>query len=272
MIDPEFESILVVFQNPEEGRLYAYDDWYTNVHIRDAMRLDGAIATQRFIVHDEQLILNGTKVAPVHWAHTIYEWQSAAKSVQGHLDRAGTPLMDISHYGSFAGLRDYFFRPVFLSHGWSREAGFRLGSRAVLTAMIVPEPGSEAAFINWFSEVHAPATLAMPGFATAGLFVLHDEQSLPHPSHFSMVAIYGLSDASQALAAWGARHDAVSDEDLGGHVAEVETTCWQQRIDRLRAETVANASADAKANEHRAREAYRDSYLTADVLFAGLAG
>lgn len=100
------ESILVVFQNPVVGRLNAYDDWYTNIHIRDAMRLDGAIATQRFVVSDDQLTRDGVRFVPDHWAHTIYEWESAAKSVEGHRARAGTPEMEISKDGSFENLRD----------------------------------------------------------------------------------------------------------------------------------------------------------------------
>ena len=110
------ESILIVYQNSAEGRLKEYDDWYTHIHIRDAMRLEGAIATQRFAVSDDQPVIGGKRVIPGYFAHTIYEWESAAKSVAGHSTRAGTLLMEITRDGSFVGLRDYFYRPVFLSY------------------------------------------------------------------------------------------------------------------------------------------------------------
>ena len=97
MTHESFESILVVFQNPVTGRREPYvTHWYTNIHIRDAMRLEGAIATQRFVVADDQPVLGGERVVPGYWAHTVYEWESAAKSVQGHAARAGTPLMEIT--------------------------------------------------------------------------------------------------------------------------------------------------------------------------------
>jgi hypothetical protein len=261
----DLESILVVFQNPAEGHLYAYDDWYTNVHIRDAMRLDGAIATQRFIVHDDQLVLGGRKVTPGHWAHTIYEWESAAKSVQGHHELGATPLMEITRNCSFINLRDYFYRPNFLSHGWNRETGFRTGD-TVLTAMIKPKAGTERSFAEWFQNAHAPATLSLPGFATCGLFTLHEEQSLPNPCPFPLVAIYGLTDARTALPAWSARYDAKGECDLSAQVEDLEATCWHKRINRLRAEEVRTPKAQAEAEEQRAREAYRDTYMSREEL------
>lgn len=193
------ESIFVVYQNPAAGRLAEYDDWYTNIHIRDAMRLDGAIATQRFCVGDQQLSLDGQPGVPEHWAHTIYEWQSAAKSVAGHHDRAGSALMEISRDCAFEALRDYFYQPQYLSHGWRPEAGFRRGAD-ILTALIAPSVDSRA-FAQWFEAEHVPDTLAMPGFGSAALFSLHQEQSLPHPAEYPMVAVYGLTDVSAALAA-----------------------------------------------------------------------
>jgi len=269
--DP-LESILIVFQNPAEGKQDMYDDWYTNVHIRDAMRLDGAIATQRFIRAPEQLVLNGKPVAPAYWAHTIYEWESAAKSVEGHTNRAGTPLMEITRDCEFKNLRDYFFRPVFLSHGWSRESGFRRGSN-ILTALIVPPKAGDAAFIDWFQNQHAPDTLALGGFGSIGLFSLHEEQSLPHPFHFPLVAIYALTDRAAALRNWAARHDAGSSHDLFAQANEVEIGCWQPRIARLLASDVLTPPPAALAEETRARELYAGNYFTqaelGDLLFAG---
>ena len=265
-----FESILVVFQNPVPGRREPYDDWYTNIHIRDAMRLDGAIATQRFIVADDQPVLGGGRVVPGYWAHTVYEWESAAKSVQGHAARAGTPLMEITRDGSFSGLRDYFYRPVLLSHGWTREKGFRRG-HDILTAMIVPPAGREAEFIEWFTERHAPDTLMLESFGSIGLFSLHEQQSLPVPCRFPLVAIYGLNDRARALKAWADRHDAGSDAALPAQAKDVEIGCWQARTGRLLAEDVANPSAAAAAEERRARAAYSANYLTQSEIARVLA-
>lgn len=264
----KLESILVVYQNAVTGRLAQYDDWYTNIHIRDALRLDGAIATQRFCIGDEQPVLEGETVAPQHWAHTIYEWSSAQKSVDGHNERAGTPLMEVSRDCVFEGLRDYFYRPEYLSHGWSPEHGFRRGTE-ILTALIQP-PGDWRAFVAWFETQHASHTLAMPGFASVGLFSQHEAQSLPVAPEYPLVAVYGLSDRPAALKAWAERHDARSDNDLSPHVAKLEIGAWQPRIDRLLAQDVANPSAEAAAREAEAREKYAGNYLTQGELSAAL--
>jgi hypothetical protein len=254
------ESILIVFQNPREGRRESYDDWYTHVHIRDAMRLDGAIATQRFVTADEQPAGD-----PGYFAHTIYEWESAAKSVAGHNERAGTPRMDITGDCSFEALRDYFFRPVFLSHGWTREAGFRRGD-SVMTVLILPPEGEEQAFARWFEERHAPAVLALEGIGSAGLFSYHEEQSLPEPLRFPLVAVYGVTDRAAAVRAWSAAAGTGSDADLAAHAREIEAGCWQPRIARLRAEEVADPDPASAAEEARARAAYADRFLSQQQL------
>lgn len=269
MAERALESILVVYQNPREGLLSAYDDWYTNVHIRDAMRLDGAIATRRFVVHARQPVIDGQRVTPWHWAHTIYEWESAAASVAGHHERAGTPRMQITGDASFTRLRDYFFRPLHLSHGWTRAQGFRRGE-AVLTALI--DPGEDPdAFAAWFAQDHAPASTALPGIGSAALFTLHEAQSLPIACDFPMVAIYGLTDVDAALAAWSARHAAAEPTDLSARAARYEIGCWEPRTPRLLAEDVLNPSPEALAEEERARAAYHDRYLTQEQLAAELA-
>jgi hypothetical protein len=242
----------------------AYDDWYTNVHIRDAMRLEGAIATQRFVVSEDQLVLQGRRVIPGHWAHTIYEWESAAKSVAGHRVRATTPMMEISRDGDFRNLRDYFYRPWFLSHGWSRESGFRRGVD-VLTALIVPAADDER-FLRWFRDEHVRAVLALEGFASVGLFRLHTEQSLPHPARFTTAAVYSLNRRGPALEAWSAAQAGDGAGNLLARSAELEATCWVPRTARLRAEEVACATPAAAAEERRARAAYQDRYLSSAEL------
>lgn len=259
MDGPGLESILVVFQNPVEGRLSAYDDWYTHIHIRDAMRLDGALATQRFVVHPLQPVLDGQRAMPYHWAHTIYEWESAAASAQGHAARAGTPEMAITRDASFAGLRDYFFRPRHLSRAWSLERGFREGD-SVLSVLL--QPGTdEAAFTDWFAKEHAPWATGLTGIETAGLFSLHEEQSLPAPCPWPMIAIYGLSDAAAALAAWSQGQDGGAPQALRRRVRRMEAGCWEKRIDRLLARDVLTPPPAAAATEARARSNHAGNYL-----------
>ena len=47
--------ILLVLSNAAGGRDNEFDDWYTNVHLRDVLAVDGFVAAQRFRLADAQL-------------------------------------------------------------------------------------------------------------------------------------------------------------------------------------------------------------------------
>lgn len=136
----------------------------------------------------------------------------------------------------------------------------------MLTALIIPQANEPTAFISWFCTHHVADTLARPGFGSIGLFSLHEEQSLPLPSRYPLVAIYALSDRGAALRAWANRHDAGSDADLSARARELEVGCWQPCIPRLRAIEVAQPDPAAMAEERRARAAYADRFLTQSEL------
>lgn len=265
MQERPFESTLVVFQNPIEGRQRAFDDWYTNIHLRDAMRLDTAIAGQRFIQADRQLSLGGQTVVPTHWAHTIYEWSDAAKCLQDHLDMVCTPKMEVSKDGDLHGIREYFGRAVYLSHRWNKSLGFRRGVD-VLTAMIKIDPARQNEFIAWFERDHTPALLAEPGFASASLFALHEVQVLP--PEFTLFAHYGLYDSPVALAGWEAAFGRGTPLDIAAQCDFAEVTCWQPRTRRMRPRDMRRPSAHAAAEEQRARAELADRFLTRRELAA----
>ena len=48
------EAILVVMTKAHPGREADLDDWYTNIHVRDALRFRGSISAQRFIRSADQ--------------------------------------------------------------------------------------------------------------------------------------------------------------------------------------------------------------------------
>jgi hypothetical protein len=43
---------LVVMSNPVEGRTEEYNDWYTNQHLADVLRVDGFKAARRFQISE----------------------------------------------------------------------------------------------------------------------------------------------------------------------------------------------------------------------------
>ena len=83
------QPVLTVLINPVAGREDDFNDWYTNVHIRDVMRFAGSIRVQRLLASAVQLeepghnILRSTIHSIPHcsrvsimmrWAHA--EWSS----------------------------------------------------------------------------------------------------------------------------------------------------------------------------------------------------
>ena len=45
---------LIVLTNPVEGRDGEYNDWYTNTHLHDVLKIPGIIGAQRFRRSDTQ--------------------------------------------------------------------------------------------------------------------------------------------------------------------------------------------------------------------------
>ena len=172
-MEPELESVLLVFQNALPGREHEYDQWYTNVHIRDVMRLDGSLAVQRFIRSRLQLGHGGESVHH-HAAHTIYELSSYLDCIKGHGDTAFTERMPISTAGTGEGVFDFYFAPVSLSHGWNLVDG--LGNDGdVVTARVSVAERQEERFERWFSDDHLPWLLADDEANTVALFRLLPE-------------------------------------------------------------------------------------------------
>jgi hypothetical protein len=90
---PRFK--LIVMSNPVEGREDEYNDWYSNTHLRDVLRVvPGMVAAQRFRRTAAQA---GNTAQPYEYL-AIYECE--ADDVQIVIDglkaRAGTPDMPIS--------------------------------------------------------------------------------------------------------------------------------------------------------------------------------
>ncbi len=72
--------ILLVLSNADGGRDDEFNDWYTDVHLRDVLAVDGFVAAQRFRVADAQL--QPDRPAP-HRYLAIYEIEA---------DDPGAPL------------------------------------------------------------------------------------------------------------------------------------------------------------------------------------
>lgn len=100
---------LIVFTNPVEDREDEYNDWYTNIHLPDVLRVPGVIGAQRFRRGETQ-----RDAGPYPWRYlAIYECETDDVSkVIGELKaRGGTELMRMTD--SLAEERFVcFFKPI----------------------------------------------------------------------------------------------------------------------------------------------------------------
>ena len=64
---PKFN--LLALTNPIEGREDEFNEWYTNVHLADVLKLPGVVAAQRFVLSDKQ-----HRPPPFDWKYlAVYE-------------------------------------------------------------------------------------------------------------------------------------------------------------------------------------------------------
>ena len=90
----EKQYVYLVLSNAVEGRDDEFNDWYTNRHIVDVLKIDGVIAAQRFQLAPEQ-----RRDPPFPYRYlTIYEvLASAARHVMDTLRRdSGSLVMPVS--------------------------------------------------------------------------------------------------------------------------------------------------------------------------------
>ncbi|HEY3695850.1 hypothetical protein [Phenylobacterium sp.] len=81
---------LVVMTNPVEGRADEYNDWYSNQHLSDVLRLPGVMAAQRFKI--------GEGFDGPHKYMALYQMETSdpAGVLAELTKRANTPEMPIS--------------------------------------------------------------------------------------------------------------------------------------------------------------------------------
>ena len=85
---------LVVMTNPVEGRDGEYNDWYTNTHLDDVLKIPGITGAQRFHRSDTQ-----RDDGPFPWGYlAIYECETDdLRSIIRELKtRGGTQLMGMT--------------------------------------------------------------------------------------------------------------------------------------------------------------------------------
>jgi hypothetical protein len=239
------EALLVVLSRPLPGRDEDFNDWYSNIHIRDAMRFRGSVATQRFRLADHQIAGYHN---PLGWKYlALYEVSDAARFTREHIEAIGTVRQQISDAFDVSVVNDYHY--YFLQ--FRDNAPGETAEGGVILEQIKARAGHQAEFQRWYNDDYLPAAARRPG-VKSGAFLTYRPvgQMLPTDPEFDFVAVYHLSDAA-------ARHRWPGPTLLTAsplvEPAPLAITCWDVLIPRLTKDAVLHPTSELLACEERAR-------------------
>ncbi|MDP2731609.1 MAG: hypothetical protein Q8O63_00630 [Hoeflea sp.] len=85
---------LIALTNPVDGRDDEFNDWYTNEHLDDVLKLPGMVAAQRFCLNDVQ-----HRKGPLEWKYmAVYEIEidDISETLGALAAASGTDAMKLS--------------------------------------------------------------------------------------------------------------------------------------------------------------------------------
>ena len=238
------EAILVVLSKPLPGRDADFEDWYSNIHLRDALRFRGSIAAQRF----------GRSELQSHALPDSFDWRSLAlyevfdpaRFSREHWESVDTDRMMISDAFDDSVLEDYHYYPLaFRDHAPGTE--HRGG---VILERMNPAPGRESDFAAvYLREVFAVA-IDRPGVRSGAFLMFRPEgQLMPTPASHAFVAIYRI-DGPAAIAAW---RDAPPIDGALVDRSSLTISHWEPITRRITEDDVIHSDEEGIAREAQAR-------------------
>lgn len=256
------EAILVVLTKALPGREADLDDWYTNIHIRDALRFRGSIAAQRFIRSASQPM---ELTASFDWqCLALYDVFDAERFSREHWDNALTSRMMVSDAIDDTVLEDYHYYPLAFRDNDPGTAH----SGGVILEQVNPVAGQDGALRDWYVDEYLPQAVQRPGVQSASFLMFRTYgQMIPTTPSYSHVGIYKINDA-ETWKAWQGTpllSDAPS-VDQGS----VRVTHWDRLTGKLTKDAVQHPTSPGLAAEEAARLRMGDRVLTggADKLGA----
>lgn len=238
------EAQLVVLTNAVEGRDADFNDWYSNIHARDTMRMRGALAQQRFSFSDDQVQDFDGEFPAKYLA--LYDVYDARWFTQEHIDRARTPYMIIEDSLDMSRLDDFFYYP--LAYRDKKPRAF--ADCGVVLEQMQAKPGEEVAFREWFADEYMPSRFRQDGIVTASFLGFEDYgQMMPYPPAHNHVAIWRLEDEA-ARDHWRQGNPLADCPHLESNTA---ISCWDVTSRRLIKDHVTYPDAQSLAREEAAR-------------------
>ncbi|MEY2943087.1 MAG: hypothetical protein RLY97_1101 [Pseudomonadota bacterium] len=248
------EAVLVVLTKARLGREADLDDWYSNIHIRDALRFRGSIAAQRFSRSADQPM---DLPASFDWqCLALYDVFDAPRFSREHWENALTSRMMVTDAFDDSVLEDYHYYPLAFRDN-DPETPHRGG---VILEQLNAAPGQDAAFRDWYIDEYLPQAARRAGVQSAGfaMFRQYGQMIPTTPSH-QYVGIYKVNDS----AAWQRWQDSpLLTEAACVDQASMRITHWDWLTAKLTKDAVQNPDSQGMAAEEAARLRMGDRVLT----------
>ena len=248
------EAVLVVLTKAHPGREADLDDWYTNIHIRDALRFRGSITAQRFVRSAHQPMA----VPPEYdWQYfALYDVFDPERFSREHWENALTSRMMVTTAIDDSVLEDYHYYPLAFRNNDPDTAH----SGGVVFEQFNPAPGKDAELRAWYADHYLPAAARRAGVQSAALLAYRCfGQMIPTTPRYNYVGIYKVNSGDS----WKAWKDL---PDLAASpLVEQESllvTHWDKLTDRLTKDHVQHPTSEGLAAEEGARARMGDDVMT----------
>lgn len=248
------EAVLVVLTKARPGREADLDDWYTNIHIRDALRFRGSITAQRFRRSPHQPMA----IPPEYdWQYfALYDVFDPERFSREHWENALTSRMMVTTAIDDSVLEDYHYYPLAFRNNDPEVAH----SGGVLFEQFNAAPGKDAELRAWYADNYLPDAMRRPGVHSAALLAFRSHgQMIPTSPRYRYVGIYKVNSPDSWLAWKGAPELAGSDlVERDGLLV----THWDRLTGKLTKDDVQHPSSQGLAAEELARARMGDDVLT----------
>lgn len=237
------QSFLIVQMNPTSGREEEFNNWYSNVHIRDVMRMDGSISAQRFLQHAVQ---PGFGTPAEHRYLAFYEVSDTATLSQSHADAAGTDRMVINDAADMHGPIVCYYFPIAFEDSDPRP---QTAARHALYVQMTPSDRADEALTAECRTLF-PRMMTTAGIRRGWLARYYRiGQIVGKRPKGRLVAFFHIDDPDQFLST-AAAEDFIPGANL---VEQVNVTLYDALTDRLTPHGVRRSSESELAAEHRDR-------------------
>lgn len=248
------EAVLVVLTRAHPGREADLDDWYTNIHIRDALRFRGSVTAQRFRRSLDQPMA----IPPEYdWQYfALYDVFDPERFSREHWENALTSRMMVTTAIDDSVLEDYHYYPLaFRNNDPDIEH-----SGGVVFEQFNAAPGKEAELRAWYADRYLPAAVRRPGVHSAALLAFRSYgQMIPTTPRYEYVGIYKVNSPDSWRAWKGASEPGNSNLVEGDGML---VTHWERLTARLTKDDVQHPSSQGLAAEEQARARMGDDVLT----------